>query len=92
MTELSEERAWVSEAGGVGDLVERLERRIRALENMVGAGGVVVTRTPDGVTIAAERKDAETWPDQMPPGDVESQTLNWDNTNKVWYAGPLRMM
>jgi hypothetical protein len=73
-------------------VVEEQDRRLKALENTVGANGVVVTRGPDGVTIAGPTQEMQALPDQLPPGDVESQTLNWDNTNKVWYAGPLRMM
>jgi len=28
----------------------------------------------------------------LPPGDADYQTLNWDNTGKVWVPGPLRVM
>jgi len=76
----------------VRELVEGMERRIRALENICGANGIVVTRSQDGVVVAGERRDVEPVADSLPFGDIEAQTLNWDNTKKVWYAGPARLM
>jgi len=87
-----EDTGWLKDQGDLRELVEGLERRIRALENINGANGITVDRGPDGVLIAGPNPEGQVVPDELPPGDTEYQVLSWDETNKCWVAGPLRLM
>ena len=82
----------------VGDLdslteaLDQVEEDVATARNIQSGPGIMVHQTPAGTTVGlAPVVDAGDLAPDLPPGDVESQTLNWDNTNKVWYAGPLRM-